>query len=130
MDYHSKKSSSHDPSPKHDYIFSFLMAALPQLIPGGGIMADYVKSMPTTYMYKLNHTSWATPAEGYTANFSHQAAFANALWIGGQALTVDILLGSFNELANILPYFRAFVTGSANQYYNDPYSSMKAFWEK
>jgi len=111
---------------KYNYWMSFFVAALPQLIPGGGLIGDYIKSMPTTIIFKKNFSSWAP----------NEVALANALWVGGQALSVDIILSGFAELGNALPYIRAFVCGSANQEFNDPYVvpgtqgyENKAFWE-
>jgi hypothetical protein len=125
---HKPMSKSH--GNKFDYWMSFFAAALPQLIPGGGIIADYFKSLPTTYFFKKNYTTWGGDP------FDHQVALANALWVGGQAVSVDIILSGFGELSNALPYLRAFVCGSANQEFNDPYlfagtqiGAGKAFWE-
>lgn len=112
-DYHpiTKGDPKSPPTPSsHPDLWAFLIAGLPQLIPGGGIIGDYLKSFPTTYFYKKKRTGWSGDAGN--------AAMINALWIGGQAVTVDILLSGFAELANIQPYLRAFVCGTANQYYN------------
>lgn len=116
------------PNNKHEYIWSFLMAALPQLIPGGGIIGDYFKSFPTVFMYAHKRAlGW----KGATSPFEKGFGLGNAMWIGGQAAVVDILLSGFAEANNMLPYIRAFVCGSANQEFSDPYEGAgSAFWEK
>lgn len=115
------------PSVKHDYVWSFLMAALPQLIPGGGIIGDYFKSFPTVFMFGHKRVlGWQGADSGFEKGF----ALGNAMWIGGQAAVVDILLSGFAEANNMLPYIRAFVCGSANQEFSDPYTGPgMAFWE-
>lgn len=116
-DYPILKGKGHaTPTPKsHASLWAFLIAALPQLIPGGGIIADYFKSFPTTFFYKNKLLSgWNNKAP----HFARDGALINAMWIGGQAITVDILLSGFAETSNLLPYMRALVCGIANQYFN------------
>lgn len=114
-DYPILKGKGHATPKSHADLWAFLIAGLPQLIPGGGIIADYFKSFPTTFFYKNKLLSgW----QNISPHFARDGALINAMWIGGQAITVDILLSGFAETSNLLPYMRALVCGIANRYYN------------
>lgn len=99
-------------SPFHGKLTDFFMAGAPQLIPlGNTIIYDYFKSFPTVYMHVKNSFSWTDNKTNPDA--AADAAKIAAMWIGGQALMVDILLSGMAEVSTALPYIRAMVCGMA-----------------
>jgi len=96
----------------HGGLMDFLVAGAPQLIPiGNSIIYDYFKSFPTVYMHEKTTYGWYGKDNVTDSDVAHQIAMGTAMWIGGQALIVDILLSGMAEAGSALPYLRALVCG-------------------
>jgi len=97
-------------SPFHGKFTIMAAAGLPQLLTQGPMILDYFKSAPFVFFLQKNQLGDLGQP---TTDWADHVAKASCLWLGGQALVVDILLSAFPEMASAVPYLRALVLGLA-----------------
>jgi hypothetical protein len=107
-------------------MMDFLMAGLPQLIPGGAMIMDYFKSFPTVFFREKKAFGWEYTNDP-KSTVPKDIGIATAMWIGGHALMTDILLSSFAEASTSLPYIRALVCGLTYKSWKDPNESSSLY---